>query len=252
MKTIGELTCQAAVFVFKSDSTQNLSWTNAQRIEGDSKKEFDYRAELHETPLELCEALKRWTENVNPENAFLCINAHMGQGGIGPTGHGPWVSWEELYEALTAKVYTLWLVGCTSRDVLAVWRTPKESPVRGYMLVTDERENHQRLLLHFAREIALGTDPEAWSAKIVPYDQMPSEIRANFDGGSFQYLDARDPDVWQPCNRQPDSSSESTSSDEDNTKTLEATWVEEAFQDELALEIQLVDLESETAMRNER
>lgn len=33
--------------------------------------------------------LKRWTENVKPENAFLCINAHMGQCGIGPkSGEG--------------------------------------------------------------------------------------------------------------------------------------------------------------------
>jgi hypothetical protein len=166
VKTIGELGYQAAVFIYKDDSTAARAWGDVEAIHTDHG---GIRAELHNDRTELLAGLKAWSESVDPSNAFLCIYAHMGPPGINCiSGKSETrVTWEELAKSLAKGVELIWLVGCKSGECLKKW-TPLSSPVRHLLLATSASKPWRPLLKCFAAEIDI--------KHIRYYDEMPDYL----------------------------------------------------------------------------
>jgi hypothetical protein len=165
----GNLACQVAAFVYKDDQTAIGAWRDVQQIS-------DIRGEIHDSRASFLSALKAWNDRpeLNPDNAFLGIYAHMGSPGISPkSGLDPTfnpadvISWSDLAAALPRGVSTCWLVGCSSVEVTAVW-DPVAGPVRKRLLVTQEGNRWLPLLKHFAVEI--GMDPITYP------EEMPKRL----------------------------------------------------------------------------
>ena len=156
----GNLACQVAAFVYKDDQTAIGAWRDVQQIS-------DIRGEIHDSRASFLSALKAWNDRpeLNPDNAFLGIYAHMGSPGISPkSGLDPTfnpadvISWSDLAAALPLGVSTCWLVGCSSVEVTAVW-DPVAGPVLRRLLVTQEGNRWLPLLKHFAVEIGIARNP---------------------------------------------------------------------------------------------
>jgi len=165
----GNLTCQVAAFVYKDDQTAIGAWRDVQQIS-------DIRGEIHDSRASFLSVLKAWNDRpeLNPDNAFLGIYAHMGSPGISPkSGLDPTfnpadvISWSDLAAALPLGVSTCWLVGCSSVEVTAVW-DPVAGPVLRRLLVTQEGNRWLPLLKHFAVEI--GMDPITYP------EEMPKRL----------------------------------------------------------------------------
>jgi len=152
----GPVTCQAATFVYKDDRAALKAWQDVAQIP-------HIRAEIHDGRASFLAALRAWNTQpmLVPDNAYLGIYAHMGQGGISPKrrddpmfSSANVISWQELAAAIPERVHTCWLVGCDSKAVLSAWK-PFGGPVLGRLLVTLETNKWRPLVELFAQEISL-------------------------------------------------------------------------------------------------
>ena len=165
MTVIGDLDCQAAVFVYKDDDSKDKAWEAVVGIEAGQP----IRGEHHTDKDDFLAAISAWASNVDPDNAFLCIYAHMGDPGIAPVGEddGRIITWEELETVLGDGVHLLWLIGCKSEASMGVWNTSAR-PVRGFLLATSESQPWRPFIQFFADEISMD--------HIRPYDEMPAHL----------------------------------------------------------------------------
>jgi len=169
-KVVGDSDCQAAVFVYKNDCSGPSAWTDVKAINASPRS---IRGEWHTRKSHLLSGLRKWNESVDPENAFLCVYAHMGESGLNcvrpvtPSAVTWEVTWQELADELPRGVQYLWLLGCESQECMKSW-SPLGSPVRHRLLVTTESKYWQPLLKVFAAEISL--------EQIAFDDQMSAKI----------------------------------------------------------------------------
>ncbi len=151
---IGNLSAQAAIFIYKNDSTAPDAWKDVELLH---VAEGGIRGELHSNKSAFLEALSRWNASVNPSNSFLCIYSHAGAPGIGPEPKYPSedvIEWQELAAALPKGVQYLWLVGCKTQEALKKWQ-PLQGPVLHRLLATDAKFPWLPFLKCFAAEISL-------------------------------------------------------------------------------------------------
>lgn len=163
MKKIGTPGCQGAIFVYKDDPTAADAERELLRLNSN----FPVTGEIHSNPDELRQGLLDWNQSIEPENAFLCIYAHMGKPGIscvGEDGGGRIVTWEEIASALPKRVEVLWLVGCTSQYSMDVWIEGK-NPVLKYLVATSKSEYFLPLVPLFRYEISINP--------VFYFDEMP-------------------------------------------------------------------------------
>src|SRR6266436_5165887 len=106
--SIGELGCQGAIFVYKGDSSVDDAIAAVREID---KNHGGIRAVVGKDKEEFLTALRKWNESIEPDNAFLCIYAHMGALGINcVSGQAATrITWVELARALPKGVHLLWL-----------------------------------------------------------------------------------------------------------------------------------------------
>jgi len=119
----GNIACQAAAFVFKTDDTVSRAWEEVNGIP-------HIRAEIHDDRQAFLAAVGAWNgrASMEPDNAYLGIYAHMGRRGLSPArpDHPSYraenrITWADLAAALPRGVHTCWLVGCGSVAVLNRW-----------------------------------------------------------------------------------------------------------------------------------
>lgn len=166
MQTTGEVSSQAAVFIYKADATADGAWADAEAI---GLAQGGIRAERHDKREQFIDGLRRWSSAVDPTNAFLCIYAHMGPPGMNCVGRmdANTVSWQDVASAIVQPIELLWLVGCNSQECLQAW-APLRHPVRHLLLATSASKPWKPLLRCFAAEISI--------KHIRFYDEMPSYL----------------------------------------------------------------------------
>jgi len=167
MKILGDVTCQAALFVYKDDGSENAAWNS---VCGTYQQEGPVRGELHNKKPAFLDGLRTWNEGVKPTNSYLAIYAHMGKSGLGCVRNDPAreVTWQELANALPNGVAILWLIGCNSQECKTAW-APLVGPVLGHLLVTTATKYWQPFLTCF--NMAISLDP------IVLHADIPSEVK---------------------------------------------------------------------------
>jgi hypothetical protein len=154
MVSIGSCHNQAAIFIYKSDSTVSRAW---EIVNTTFAQEGPIRGEWHQSRGQFLNALKSWNETIgDPSNAFLCIYAHAGKSGIVPCrdGQSERVTWDQLAHALPRGVQYLWLVGCKTEQCLKAW-SPMHVPVKHRLLATTEPKRFVELVSCFRDEISL-------------------------------------------------------------------------------------------------
>lgn len=172
MYHMGNINSQGAVFIYKDDNTVDKAWKTVRDID---VSERGIRGELHNSKTDFLEAIITWNQSVDPDNAYLCIYAHMGAPGLNCVSDRPAaiVSWDELADALPKGVAYLWLVGCESKECLNAW-DPLKIPVRHRLLVTKSSIYWGPLIKFFALELSI--DP-------ITYDDQMAEKIANISKG---------------------------------------------------------------------
>jgi hypothetical protein len=186
----GNIACQAAAFVFKTDDTATRAWDAVNSIP-------HIRAEIHDDRAGFLSGLAAWNgrAGLEPDNAYLGIYAHMGRRGLSPARqtHSSYradnrITWAEVATALLQGVHTCWLVGCGSVAVLNWWN-PVGGPVRGRLLVTLT----SRLWLPLVEFFAVEIDVE----EITYPEEMPCRLRQALPkhGADVAYFDAT-PEGW--------------------------------------------------------
>lgn len=166
--TIGDLQCQAAVFIYKFDGSETKAFDSVKTI---FRNEGPIRGELHNQKSEFLDALRIWNSGVEPDNAFLCIYAHMGGLGLNCVRepNDSMITWQELSGALPRGVQYLWLVGCDSEKCVNVWQIALTNPVRHLLLATDDSRYWLPIVEQFRHEISLN----------VTFDgDMPTKLQA--------------------------------------------------------------------------
>ena len=146
---VGPMFAQAAVFVFKSDSTVSKAMEDVKNM---NDKQGGIRGEIHCDKASFLDGLQRWNSQVDPTSAFLCIYSHAGISGIAAAPDGPIVTWEEIAAALPKSVQYLWLLGCDTSAAIDAWKD--RSPVLHRILVTTEGAPWRPFLKFFAYEIS--------------------------------------------------------------------------------------------------
>ena len=150
--TIGVLSAQAAIFIYKNDSTAPKAWEDVEHMH---LAEGGIRGELHTNKSDFLKAVALWNAAVAATNSFLCIYSHAGVQGIAPKPTlEAVIDWQELADALPNGVQYLWLVGCKTQEALNNWQ-PLGRPVLPRLLATDEEFPWQPFLKYFAAEISI-------------------------------------------------------------------------------------------------
>jgi hypothetical protein len=150
-KRIGKRTFQAAMFIYKDDSTGPGIWSEVRKIH---KTHGHICGEWHTKKRAFLNGLRDWNRRTDPTNAFLCVYAHAGKQGLNCIGgiDRRLVSWEELGETLRYPIQYLWLVGCRTRECVKVWH-PLHGPIRHLLLATSKSAPFAPLVKCFADEI---------------------------------------------------------------------------------------------------
>lgn len=150
---VGDLTSQAAVFVYKDDDSVTDAAADIRRMHA---SQGGIRGEIHADKQAFWDALTKWNSEAEPANAFLCIYSHAGDPGIAPTSDDASriISWTELADALPRGVQYLWLLGCETQKALNAWKA-LGGPVRHRLLATDSEVYWQPFLQFFAHEISI-------------------------------------------------------------------------------------------------
>lgn len=165
-QVFGDRDCQAAVFVYKDDNTRVPASAELQKL----SKTGSVRAELHDNKRQFLTGLRKWGRHVDPQNAFLCVYAHMDDTGICCVDFddGRLITWQRLAQALPRRVEVLWLVGCDSRQAIAVW-SKSMNPVRRFLVATSASVHFLPLVPIFRYEISI--DP------LFYFDEMPTVLK---------------------------------------------------------------------------
>ena len=152
-KIIGRIDSQGSVFIYKNDRSGVIAWNDVKKM---YRTDGEIRGEWHTCKNDFLERLKVWNANIDPQNAFLCVYAHMGKNGINCVGGmtPSVVTWSEFADALPQGVQYLWLVGCNSRECMNAWSqlTP---PVHHRLLVTSKSKYWRPFLHTFVAEISI-------------------------------------------------------------------------------------------------
>lgn len=152
---IGNLSSQAAVFVYKDDASVPSADADIRAM---NAAEGGIRGEIHADKEAFLNGLKRWNSGIEPTNAFLCIYSHAGDLGIAPVRKLPdrsrIISWTELAGALPRGVQYLWLLGCKTEKAVNAWGA-LGGPVRHRLLATDSKEPWEPFVKFFAHEISI-------------------------------------------------------------------------------------------------
>ncbi len=150
-KTIGDVRCQAAVFIYKDDGTGEKLWPELMKMH---ERQGGIRGEWHTKRDEFLADLKVWNDSVDSANSFLCIYSHAGRLGVNCRGgeESTRIAWMELAEALVKPVQYLWLLGCKTQECMKSW-DPLHGPVGHLLLATSESTDWGPFLTYFEYEI---------------------------------------------------------------------------------------------------
>ena len=151
-QVFGDLDTQAAVFVYKDDGTQHTAGVELARI----NQRGMIRREIHDQIQQLLDALRAWNQVIDSKNAYICLYAHMGIGGLCCISNDMTrnVTWSELAQALPRRVVCLWLAGCNSQHAIGSW-TGQPHPVGQYLVATNDSLYFLPLVPLFQCEIIL-------------------------------------------------------------------------------------------------
>jgi hypothetical protein len=178
--TAGTRRCQAAIFMYKNDSSVESVKSEIQRINTEQGKAPSrpptdgIYGEHDTTKREFMEGLSDWNGLVDANNSFLCIYAHANGDGICPLkeydGTAEYqkdlITWHELAAAVAKPVQYLWLLGCTTQECTKHWGAAN-GPVRGLLLATSAEVYWGDFVSCFEAEISL--DPIRSSKDVINF-----------------------------------------------------------------------------------
>ena len=195
--TVGELCSQAAVFVYKNDTSVRFAEADIRAM---NKSEGGISGEIHGDKQAFISALRTWNSGIDPTNAFLCIYSHAGAPGITPIDElpdkSPIISWTELADALPQGVQYLWLLGCETEKSIKAWKT-LAGPVRHRLLATDSSMYWEPFLKFFAHEISIDPiicDDEIRALLIEKSPELASHTK--YFGPDLRPIDQNQPTRW--------------------------------------------------------
>jgi hypothetical protein len=157
MKTfeVGDPGGYAGMFVLKNDRSVSEM---KEALKDFNTESSAARCEIHDEASSFSQALPKWLSGVPEGEAFMCIYAHMGPPGMAPDheAKGGSVSWSQFKGLLSKKVARLWLVGCSSAELMKAFPDAKDLPVTTLLVVTEAKKPFAPLAKKFFHQFNLG------------------------------------------------------------------------------------------------